>query len=90
MNEYQTKDLHLAAYLYLKGCVLQNIDRRNDEPKAPVYFQFIDGDKCREAEKVYWYGKGDELLVNIQDYIRTVKELRSRVFLITKPQNSTL
>lgn len=90
MNEYQTKDLHLAAFLYLKGCVLQNIDRRLDEPKAPVYFQFIDGEKCRGEEKIYWYGEGDELLVNIKDYIRTVKELRSRVFLITKPTDTTL
>jgi len=94
-NEYATKDLHFAGFLKIQKVKLVKIERLDESfptsswnkiehRKNPLYFIFTDSEKCKELEKAFWDGEGDSVMVNIKDYIMSVRELRSRIFAIKK------
>lgn len=76
-NEYSTKDLHFAAYLYIKGAVLNRLEKRTSEyrDRNPIYFIFEDKQHCLDLDRRYWDGKEQ---VSIKDYIATIRDLRAR------------
>ena len=76
MKEFATKDLHLAAYLKLKGVELLRIENRSEE-KFPMYFIFNNsGSVCEALDKKFW-DDGD--LIDIRDFISTIRYLRERI-----------
>ncbi len=81
VNEYATKDLHFAAFLKVKGVNISSF-----EGKSPVHFIFDARTRCEELENIFWNGVGDEIMVNAKDYFTAVRDLRARVFSITKPE----
>lgn len=93
-EEYATKDLHFAGFLRVKGIPMTELRRMEDaikvnswnrgSKKEPLYFIFEAPEACRALEHAYWEGEGDEVTVNIKDYITAVRELRSRIFAIRK------
>ena len=85
-NEYYTKDLHLAAFLQLKGCVIDRLDRVRENNKDIIYFIFADQEYCENLEKKFWADDPSEIMGNIKYYVSVVKELRSRIYAIVKPQ----
>ncbi len=84
-DEYATKDLYFAAFLYLKGMNIVKLEQYgNNRGKNPVYFIFNDKSQCEELENVFWNGIGDEIVGNIKVYIDTIKDLKARMFSISR------
>ncbi len=85
-NEYATKDLHLAAFLNLKGCKIARLDVTDQfiGGRRQVFFVFDSRGKCESLEAMFWDGKGDELMVDVKQYISFVRDLRVRVFTASK------
>lgn len=77
MEEFSTKDLHLAAYLKLKGAELLRLEKRQQAPgeRVPVFFIFADKEKCQSLNKLFW-DDGD--FVNVKDYIAAVRDIRAQ------------
>jgi len=78
-NEYATKDLYFAAYLYVKNIELKKLEKYGNG-KSPVYFIFNNKEKCNKLEEVFWNGTGEEVMVNIKDYTEALRNLRTRAF----------
>ena len=86
-DEYATKDIHFAAFLQVKGMVIDKMEQYGFESHRstnPVYFIFRDRNMCEELENVFWNGVGDEVMVNAKDYFTKIRELKSRAFSITR------
>ena len=85
-NEYATKDLYLAAFLQVKGMVIEKLEQYggNRRGQNPVYFIFSDDKRCQELEGIFWNGVGDEVMGNLKDYFTAIRDLRARVFSITR------
>jgi len=77
---FSTKDLHFAAFLKLAGANLRKLEKKMEQYKGrtPVFFIFDDRDKCEYLETIFWNGQGDEIMVNVKDYVDAVRDLRSR------------
>jgi len=81
-NEFSTKDLHFAAFLFLQDVNLIRLERRQLEYKErnPVYFIFDNVDRCLELEKIFWKGTdSEEIRVNAKQYVDAVRDLRARL-----------
>lgn len=82
-NEYATKDLHLASFLKVKGLDIKRLERfpeRSRRGQNPAYFIFDGETRCKELERVYWNKVGTEIMVNVKEYVDTVRDLRSMIF----------
>lgn len=77
-NIFSTKDLHFAAFLKYNNAVLIRLERREDFSKTPVYFVFEDRAKCEHLDNVFWNGQGDEVMVNVKEYVNITRDLRAR------------
>lgn len=78
-DEYSTKDLYFAAFLYIKGVEIKNLEKYG-VGRSPVYFIFHDKKRCLDLESVFWNGVGDDVMVNIKDYTTAIRNLRIRAF----------
>ena len=89
VSHYITKDLHFAAFLKLSGITISKLEKSNKQngEKNPVFFYFIEEDKCKYLEAMYWNGEGEELMVNIKDYIDEIKDLRARIASVSISQS---
>lgn len=76
-DEYATKDMHLAAFLIIKGIEIKKLEKYSHQ-KSPVYFIFDNQQRCMELENTYWNGGGEDALINIKDYTSTLRDLRIR------------
>jgi hypothetical protein len=85
-DEYATKDLHFAAFLQVKGMIIKKLEQlgRGVRGQNPVYFIFSGQERCKELEDIFWNGVGDEVMVNAKDYFTAIRDLRARVFSITR------
>ena len=85
-DTYDTKDLHFAAFLQIKGLVIHKLEQhgRGMGNQNPVYFVFFNRDRCQELEEMFWGGSVEELMVNVKEYFTAIRDLRSRMFAITK------
>lgn len=85
-NEYATKDLHFAAFLQLRGMEVKKLEQYGGgrEGRNPVYFIFGDRKECEELENIFWGGKGEKAMVNVRDYLTSVRDLRARVFSVSR------
>ena len=85
-DEYATKDLHFAAFLQVKGMVIQKLEQygRAKRGQNPVYFIFSNQVRCTELEGIFWNGIGADIMVNAKDYFTAIRDLRARVFSITR------
>jgi hypothetical protein len=84
-DTYATKDLHLAAFLQVKGMVIKKLEQfgGNKTIKNPVYFIFSDTKRCQELENIFWGGTGEDIMINAKDYFTAIRDLRGRANSIT-------
>ena len=76
---YSTKDLHFAAYLFVKGIALYAVQRRREfenTEKIRAFFMFENKELCEELERTYWNDETET--VPIKKYIAAIRELRDR------------
>lgn len=80
-NEYATKDLYFAAFLQVKGVTIKKLEQYGGTGRGwnPVYFIFDNRKRCEELESVLWSGVGDDAVVNIKDYLTTLRDLKARI-----------
>lgn len=85
-NTYATKDLHLAAFLQAKGMIIKKLEQYGGTGRGwnPAYFIFSNRKRCEELEGILWSGVGDDAVVNIKDYLTSLRDLKARVSSITK------
>jgi hypothetical protein len=85
-NQYATKDLYFAAFLYVNGLEVKSFEKYggNISDHRPVYFIFENQEKCNQLEEVYWNGEGDSAMVNIRDFTNAVRNLRTRAFSVSR------
>jgi len=85
-DTYATKDLHLAAFLRVNGVIINKLEQygKGEGRQNPVYFIFADRVECERLENVFWNGVGKEIVGNRKEYSATIRELKSRVFSITR------
>lgn len=90
-DEYGTKDLHFAGFLQVKGVLIKRLDQasRGVRGQRAVYFIFEDRERCEKLEDAFWNGVGDDVMVNAKDYFSSIRDLRARIFSITKPNRIT-
>jgi len=82
-DTYATKDLYFAAFLQVKGMAVKKLEQYG-RGRNPVYFVFSNSKRCQELENIFWNGVGDDVTVNAKDYFTTIRDLRARVFSITR------
>lgn len=85
-EEYATKDLYFAAFLFLKGLKILKLEKFGtvERNKNPVYFIFENRKKCEELENVFWSGVGSEIMINAKMYFTTIRDLRARAFSVSR------
>lgn len=83
-DEYVTKDLHFAAFLQVKGRVIKKLEQYGGKDRNPVYFIFSNRKKCEELENIFWSGIKSEVMVNAKDYFTAIRDLRARMYSITR------
>lgn len=96
-DEYATKDLYFAAFLYVKSIPLKKLEKygsndnnladTNSRSNTPVYFIFSNRQRCEKLEDVFWNGIGDEVMVNVKEYFTAIRDLKSRAFSISTMVN---
>ncbi|OGE25741.1 hypothetical protein A2780_02530 [Candidatus Daviesbacteria bacterium RIFCSPHIGHO2_01_FULL_41_45] len=72
-NEYKTRDLHEAAFLYAKGKKLLRLEGGGRE----FWFVFDEADGCEVLANSYWANEVEVLAKSYADSLRTLKD---RVF----------
>jgi len=70
-STYQVKDLYLAAFIYSQKMELVSVDRQG----SVCWFIFDNFHKCDELEKLYWSYKGQIVVKQYSDALRTLKDL---------------
>lgn len=85
-DEYATKDLYFAAFLYISNVHLEKLEKsgKGRRGQSPVYFIFKDKERCTDLEEVFWGGVGDDAMVNVKEYFSTIRDLRSRAFSVSR------
>ena len=73
INDYETPDMYIAAYLKAKGFRLTGSDKKG----AQVYFYFSNSSAAHEAVKRLF--RGAEHVVAI-DFINAVKNIKSILY----------
>jgi len=75
-DEFSTRDLYLAAYLYSKGTILLRFDRGNDHA---VWFAFKDKTKCSILQTEY-LNRG---MIIAKNYVIALRTLKNLIFSLT-------
>lgn len=90
-NEYATKDLHFAAFMYVKGAYISKLEKygRGRRGQTPVYFVFNDKSLCEKLEEVFWNGTTEDANVNVKNFCNAIRDLRSRAFSVTREVTKT-
>jgi len=85
-EEYETKDLYVAAFLQVKGMKVTRFEKSGNTTNkySPVFFIFKDRDECERLQTVFWNGISKEVEGNLKDYYSAVRDLRARAFAITQ------
>ena len=85
-NEYATKDLYQAAFLYIQKVPLLKLEKygRGRRGQSPVYFVFDNKKECERLEEVFWSGAGDDAMINVKEYYTAVRDLRGRAFSVSR------
>lgn len=78
-ENYQTKDLYEAAFLYAKEIPLVNLEW-NDNKCYFVFQDTVTSNKslCKELSLRFWFG-GD-CLINAKSYYQAIQTLKNRIF----------
>lgn len=69
-NEYKTRDLHEAAFLYAKGKKLLRLEGGDRE----FWFIFDGVENCRILANSYWAREAEVVVVEYVDALRTLKD----------------
>lgn len=72
-NEYKTRDLHEAAFLYAKGKKLLRLEGGERE----FWFVFDQAEDCELLVDSYW---AKEATGVIKDYVDSLRTLKDRIF----------
>ena len=72
-NEFSTKDLHEAAYLYATGYKLLRLDKE----KTYYWLVFEDTEACNRAIEKFWRKEG---LIDAKTYADAIRSLKDRLF----------
>lgn len=72
-NEYKTRDLHEAAFLYAKGKKLLRLEGGGRE----FWFIFDDTEACELLVDTYW---SKEAQVIVKEYVDALRTLKDRIF----------
>ena len=85
-EEYETKDLYVAAFLQVKGMRVTRFEKSGNTANkySPVFFIFKNKDECERLGAIFWNGTSKEVEGNLKDYYSAVRDLRARAFAITK------
>ena len=70
-NEYKTKDLHEASFLYAKGKKLLRLEGGDRE----FWFVFEDLESCEILSNSYWSREATIVAKELIDSIRTLKDM---------------
>lgn len=69
-DEYRTKDLYEAAFLYSNNARLVRLD----EEGRQYWFVFNEIERCKELSNSYWSGDGVVKAISLVDSIRKLKD----------------
>ena len=85
-SEYATKDLYLAAFIYVKGQRIKKLEKYGSDTREqiPVYFIFEGRKKCERLEGIFWSGVGEDASVNVKQYTTTIRDLRARASSVSR------
>ena len=72
-DNYETKDLYEAAFLYASGCTLLGLDKSDKE----FYFIFSEASFCTSLSNNYWNYSSE---INAKKYADSIKCLKERLF----------
>ena len=72
MENYCTKDISIAAYLYASHKNLAQLKNDNDKR---VVFIFEDGPDCEKLVKLYWKREGSIIPKDFADGLRSIKDM---------------
>lgn len=72
-NEYKTRDLHEAAFLYAKNKKLLRLEGKDRE----FWFIFDQADDCEILVESYW---SKEAQVIAKEYVDSLRTLKDRLF----------
>lgn len=69
-NEYKTRDLHEAAFLYAKNKKLLRLEGKDRE----FWFIFDEAESCEILANSYWANEAEILAKQYVDALRTLKD----------------
>lgn len=72
-NEYKTRDLHEAAFLYAKNKKLLRLEGEGRE----FWFVFDQAEDCELLASSYW---SKEAVVIVKEYVDALRTLKDRIF----------
>lgn len=80
-NEFSTKDLHVAAFLQVKGMLVIRLEKAREPINNyyPIFFVFDDPTECLKLTNSFWTGEEEKVMINAKKYVDTIRELRARM-----------
>lgn len=73
LDEYSTKDLAEASFLYASGCRFTNSENNN----GIIWFSFADKEKCQKLADAFWR---KEAVVNAREFYNSLRTLKDLIF----------